>query len=109
MNLYLNVCIFCLVDVYRNKMIKMDVFIGYYVDICVFIIFYICYEFCEEYYDDSNSNSNISDDCEEEEEEMDDIDEWVNNNKDKVCNLEEKIKFYWNVNLENMNFCILYL
>lgn len=92
-NMFVN--IIYLVNVYREKMIKMDVFIGYYVDICVLIIFYICYEFCEEYYDDSNSNSKISD---EEEEEMDDIDEWVDDNKDKVCNLEEKIKFYRNVN-----------
>lgn len=76
-----------LVNVYREKMIKMDVFIGNYVDICVLIIFYICYEFYEENYDDSNSNSNISDDCEKKDKKMDDINEWVNNNKIKVCNL----------------------
>lgn len=90
-------------------MTKMDVFIGYHADTCASIILYICHELCEEHYDDSNSNSNTSDDCEEEEEETDDTDEWVNNNKDKVCNLEEKTKLHRNVNLENTNFCTLYL
>lgn len=94
-NLYLNACIFYSVDVHRNKMTKMDVFIGYHADTCASIILYICHELCEEHYDDSNSNSKTSD---EEEEEMDDIDEWVDDNKDKVCNLEEKIKLHRNVN-----------
>lgn len=92
-NLYLNACIFFLVNVHRNKMTKMDVFIGYHADTCASIILHICHELCEEHYDDSNSNSNTSDDCEEEDEETDDIDEWVNDNKDKVCNLEEKQTF----------------
>lgn len=96
-NLYLNACIFYLVNVHRNKMTKMDVFIGYHADTCASIILYICHELCEEPSDDSNSNSNTSDDCEEEDEETDDIDEWVNDNKDKVCNkvcnLEEKQTF----------------
>lgn len=89
-NLYPNACIFYLVNVHRNKMTKMDVFIGYHADTCASIILYICHELCEEHYDDRNSNSNTSDDCEEEDEERDDIDEWVNDNKDKVCNLEKK-------------------
>lgn len=99
-NLYINACIFYSVDVHRNKMTKMDVFIGYHADTCASIILYICHELCEEHYDDSNSNSSTSDDCEEEEEETDDIDEWVDDNKDKVCNLEEKTKLHRNVNLK---------
>lgn len=79
-----------LFNVHRKKMTKMDVFIGYHADTCASIVLHICHELCEEHYDDSNSNSNTSDDCEEEDEETDDIDEWVNDNKDKVCNLEKK-------------------
>lgn len=86
-NLYLNACIFYSVDVHRNKMTKMDVFIGYHADTCASIILYICHELYEENYDDSNINSNTSDDCEKKDKKTDDINEWVNNNKTKVCNL----------------------
>lgn len=76
-----------LVNVHREKMTKMDVFIGYHADTCASIILYICHELYEENYDDSNSNSNTSDDCEKKDKKTDDINEWVNNNKTKVCNL----------------------
>lgn len=76
-----------LVNVHREKMTKMDVFIGYHADTCASIILYICHELYEENYDNSNSNSNTSDDCEKKDKKTDDINEWVNNNKTKVCNL----------------------
>lgn len=76
-----------LVNVHREKMTKMDVFIGYHADTCASIILYICHELYEKNYDDSNSNSNTSDDCEKKDKKTDDINEWVNNNKTKVCNL----------------------
>lgn len=79
-------------------MTKMDVFVGYHADTCAAIILHICHELCEENYDDSDSKSNTSDDCEEEDEETDNIIVWVNDNKDKVCNLirqNKKIKPSW--------------
>lgn len=85
-------------------MTKMDVFIGYHADTCASIILHICHELCEENYNDSDSNINTSDDCEEEDEETDNINMWVNDNKDKVCNVIRKTNFPGYVNLENKIF-----
>lgn len=82
----------------------MDVFIGYHADTCASIILHICHELCEENYNDSDSNINTSDDCEEEDEETDNINMWVNDNKDKVCNVIRKTNFPGYVNLENKIF-----